>query len=79
MFLTAQAYSKGGMSGQGKQLLESNNLNTTNQRVVNLFGHPRIYQQFKEVECNAYSQLQQLIDMFQAKFANCRVTNVIGL
>ena len=61
------------MGNQGKPLLESNDLNTTNQRVVNLFDHPLIYHQLKEVAGNAYSQLQQLIDMFRAKPASCRV------
>ena len=37
------------MGNQGKPLLESNDLNTTNQRVVNLFGHPLTYHQLKEV------------------------------
>ena len=37
------------MGNQGKPLLESNDLNTTNQRVVNLFDHPLIYHQLKEV------------------------------
>jgi hypothetical protein len=61
------------MGNQGKLLLESNSLNTKNQRVENLFGHPSIYRQLEEVADNAYSQLQQLIDMFRAKPASCRV------
>jgi hypothetical protein len=40
---------------------------------VNLFGHPLIYHQLKEVSGNAYSQLQQLIDMFRAKPTSRRV------
>ena len=61
------------MGYQGKPLFESNDLNITNQRVVNLFGHPLIYHQLKEVVVNAYSQLQQLIGMFRAKPTSFRV------